>query len=176
MRKTFVASAVGMVALGCAAPSVLPPDTSGGSAMGEKVEIRLPARDGHDVDVGKALGEVALVDVWATWSDPCRDSLPLDQALLQEYGARGLRVYAVDVDRDVRLVDPFLEAAGVSIPVLLDRDAKVADGILHVQQMPTLFLLDRKGVVRYIHEGFNEGLRTALRSEIDELLAEPKPR
>ncbi len=174
MRETLVALAVGMVAAGCAARAVLP-ETSGGSAMGEKVEFRLPARDGRDVDVGKEPGAVALVDVWATWSDPCRDSLPLDQALQAEYGERGLRVYAVSVDRDARLVDQFVQAAGVSLPVLLDRDAKVTDGILHVQQMPTLFLLDRKGVVRYIHEGFNEGLRTALRSEIDQLLAEPRP-
>jgi thiol-disulfide isomerase/thioredoxin len=170
----LVALAAGMVALGCAARAVLP-DTSGGSAMGEKVAFTLPARDGSDVDVAKAPGEVALVDVWATWSDPCRDSLPLDRDLLAEYAQRGLRVYTVNVDRDVRLVDPFLEAVGVSVPVLLDRDAKVTDGILHVKQMPTLFLLDRKGVVRFIHEGFSEELRTALRSEIDELLAEPKP-
>lgn len=176
MKKALVASAVGTFALGCAAPAALLPDASGGSAMGQRVEFRLPARDGRDVDVGKDPGEVALVDVWATWSQPCRDSLPLDQALQAEYGERGLRVYAVNVDRDARLVDQLVEAVGVSVPVLLDRDAKVTDGILHVRQMPTLFLIDRTGVVRYIHEGFDERLRAALRSEIDELLAEPKPR
>jgi len=174
MRRALVASAVGLVALGCAAPAARPAP-SGGSALGERVAFTLPSRDGSDVHVAKEPGEVVLVDVWATWSEPSRDSLSLDQALQEEYGERGLRVYAVNVDRVVRLVDALVEAVGVSVPVLLDRDLKVTDEILHVRRMPAIFLLDRKGVVRYLHEGFDERLRTTLRSEIDELLAEPKP-
>src|SRR5262245_56536753 len=43
-------------------------------------------------------GKVVLLDVWATWCDPCRDSLPLYADLLKEYGPRGFKVYAINVD------------------------------------------------------------------------------
>jgi thiol-disulfide isomerase/thioredoxin len=118
-------------------------------------------------------GRVVLIDVWATWCEPCRDALPMYQDLARHYAERGLKVYALNVDEDVRAVPPFLEEAKVTLPVLLDSQAVVAESVLRVRSMPTTVLVDRRGHVRYVHEGFAEEFLTKYQSEIEELLSEP---
>jgi thiol-disulfide isomerase/thioredoxin len=114
-----------------------------------------------------------LLDVWATWCAPCRDALPMYQDLAKHYEARGLKVYALNVDEDSRAIPPFLQETKVSLPILIDANAEVADKVLRVRSMPTTVLIDRKGLVRYVHEGFAEELLAKYQSEIEELLAEP---
>lgn len=130
-----------------------------------------PGGEPHAIESDR--GSVVLLDVWATWCEPCRDALPMYQDLARHYGARGLKVYALNVDEDTRAIPPFLEEAKVSLPVLLDANAEVAEKVLRVRGMPTTVLLDRKGVVRYVHEGFAEEFLAKYQAEIEELLAEP---
>ena len=63
----------------------------------------------------------------------------------------------------------------VSLPVLLDPEARFAESVLKVKLMPTAFLIDKKGTVRFVHEGFDEGQLATWLSEIESLLAEPAP-
>ncbi|MBI3182557.1 MAG: TlpA family protein disulfide reductase [Myxococcales bacterium] len=116
-------------------------------------------------------GQVVLLDVWASWCEPCRDALPTSEQLLKQYGPRGFRVYAVNVDNDLRQVPKFLEETKLSLPVLLDTDLAVS-GQLKVNVMPTSFLVDRKGYVRHVHEGFAEEFLARYQAEIEQLLAE----
>ena len=118
-------------------------------------------------------GHVVLLDVWATWCEPCRDALPMYEELAKHYAARGLKVYALNVDEDTRAIPPFLTETKVSLPILIDTNATVAEKVLRVRAMPTTVLIDRKGLVRYVHEGFAEEFLAKYRSEIEELLAEP---
>lgn len=118
-------------------------------------------------------GRVVLLDVWATWCEPCRDALPLYQDLALEFAPRGLEVFTINVDADPRLIGPFLAEAKVTLPVLLDPEARIAESTLKVKLMPTSFLIDRKGNVRFVHEGFDEQQLSTWLSEIESLLAEP---
>lgn len=134
--------------------------------------------DGTPYALESDRGSVVLLDVWATWCEPCRAGLPLYARLGQELGARGLKVYALSVDEDTRAIGKFLADTGATLPVLHDPDALVAERLLGVQQMPTTFLIDRKGVVRRVHEGLYEDLDAAYaeyRAEVEALLAEPAP-
>jgi thiol-disulfide isomerase/thioredoxin len=120
-------------------------------------------------------GSVVLLDVWATWCEPCRDTLPIYSELARQYGTRGLKVYALSVDEDVRAIAPFLKENRVEVPVLLDSNAAVAEGALGVKVMPTSYLIDRRGVVREVHEGaFGDtgSLLDQYREEIEALLKE----
>ncbi|HSP77785.1 MAG TPA: TlpA disulfide reductase family protein, partial [Myxococcaceae bacterium] len=119
-------------------------------------------------------GHGVLLDVWATWCEPCRDALPMYQDLAKHYASRGLKVYALNVDEDVRAIPPFLEEVKVELPILLDTNAAVSEAVLRVRSMPTTVLVDRKGRVRYVHEGFAEEFLGRYQAEIEELLAEPR--
>jgi thiol-disulfide isomerase/thioredoxin len=132
---------------------------------------RYPGGEPHAIASDR--GSVVLLDVWATWCEPCKDALPMYQDLAKHYAERGLKVYALNVDEDVRALGPFLEETKVTLPVLLDANAEVADKVLRVRGMPTTLLVDRQGRVRYVHEGFAEEFLAKYQSEIEELLAEP---
>jgi thiol-disulfide isomerase/thioredoxin len=115
-------------------------------------------------------GSVVFLDVWATWCDPCREALPLYADLAREYGPRGLKVYAVSVDADPSVIAPFLAQAKVELPVLLDPDGQVSTSLLRVRVMPTSFLIDRQGVLRSTHEGYDEARLPATLAEVEALL------
>ena len=128
--------------------------------------------DGKDWKLADDSGSVVLLDVWATWCEPCRDSLPMYQDLLKQYGARGLKVYAINIDADPKTVPAFLKELKVELPVLLDPGANLAESALQVKVMPTAFLIDRKGNLRHVHEGFAEEFLQKYVSELEALLAE----
>lgn len=127
---------------------------------------------GEPYSLSEDRGKVVLLDVWATWCEPCRDALPMYQDLAKHYASQGLKVYALNVDEDVRALPPFLAETKVTLPVLLDAQAEVADRVLRVRGMPTTLLVDRQGQVRYVHEGFAEEFLTRYQTEIEELLSE----
>jgi thiol-disulfide isomerase/thioredoxin len=118
-------------------------------------------------------GKVVLLDVWATWCGPCRDSLPLYGDLLKEYGPRGFQVYAINVDADAAQIPKFLTETKLKLPILLDPDAHYSEGTLKVKVMPTAIFIDKKGRVRSVHEGFADDALAKYVTEIEDLLKEP---
>ncbi|WP_224249765.1 TlpA family protein disulfide reductase [Hyalangium gracile] len=186
--RPFLGAFVFLSLAGCAQNSALPPLVAGDRAasMAPAAEVgqaqgglsaplsfevkRYP--DGSPYTVASDRGSVVLLDVWATWCEPCRDALPLYEQLAKEYGSRGLKVYALNVDEDARAIPAFLQEEKVSLPILLDANAQVAEKTLGVKMMPTTFILDRKGVVRFAHEGFAEEFLQKYQTEIEQLLAE----
>lgn len=171
-----VVAALALVA--CARPPLPPRGDEGAPkpAGDPTLSLSLPKHPGGELwTLAGARGRVVLLDVWATWCEPCRDALPVYQDLAREFGPRGLEVYAINIDADPRGITPFLEEAKVSVPVLLDPEAKLAGEVLHVMLMPTSYLIDKQGRVRFVHEGFDEGQLATWLKEIEQLLAEPAP-
>jgi thiol-disulfide isomerase/thioredoxin len=114
-------------------------------------------------------GQVVVIDAWATWCAPCVRSLPLLQALKRDYAKRGVRVYAVSVDEDRAQIPSFLSSTRVSVPVLLDPGGFVLESKLKLKQMPTTWVVDRSGHVRYTQESFDGNLDD-LRAQVDAVL------
>ena len=112
---------------------------------------------------------MVVIDVWATWCAPCVRSLPLLQTLRRDYSQRGVRVYAVSVDEDRAQIPTFLASARVQLPVLLDPGGFVLEDKLKLKQMPTTWVVDRAGHVRYTQESFDGNLDD-LRAQVDALL------
>jgi thiol-disulfide isomerase/thioredoxin len=119
-------------------------------------------------------GNVVLLDVWATWCEVCVDSLPAYDALLREYAAKGLKGYAMSVDEDRNMVELFVKTMGLDLPILLDLGAQIAEGQLGLDRLPTTLVIDKRGVVRFVHAGFESDSLPRLRAELDALLAEPE--
>lgn len=117
-------------------------------------------------------GSVVLLDVWASWCDPCRESLPFYEDVAKQFGARGLKVYAISVDADASVIAPFVQELKLTLPVLHDPEAAIAGSTLKVKQMPTSFLVDRRGVVRRVHEGLSDDYFQQTLADVELLLAE----
>ena len=138
------------------------------------LQLRLPLfPQGAIHDLAEDRGKVVLLDVWATWCEPCRISLPLYERIEKRYGPRGLKVYAISIDEQTDQIPLFLTETKLGLPILLDKGGAAAEGELKIETMPTALILDRRGLVRYRHEGYvAEG---PLLVEIEGLLAEVQP-
>lgn len=154
-----------------------PKSPPGSSRSTEPIDFTLPRYpDKQSFSLASERGHVVMLDVWATWCEPCRDSLPQYQAMASRFSARGLRLYTLNVDGDAAVpaeIPKFITETKLALPILLDTDAKLAEELLKVKVMPTALLIDRHGRVRYVHEGFEANSLREVEGHLEFLLAEP---
>jgi thiol-disulfide isomerase/thioredoxin len=114
--------------------------------------------------------KVVLVDFWASWCGPCKASFPAMVELHKQYAARGLVILAVSVDEKKAAMDEFLAKHPVSFTVVRDARQKLIARV-DASNVPTSFILDGKGRVHWVHNGFrgSETLKE-YRREIEHLL------
>ena len=123
-------------------------------------------------DLPVTVGKVVLVDFWASWCAPCKASFPAMAKLHSDYGARGFTIAAVSVDDKSAAAVSFVKKLAPPFATLHDRAQKLVQQVV-VPTMPTSYLVDRTGKVRFIHEGFHgDATDKELRQEIETLLAE----
>ncbi|HEX6834995.1 MAG TPA: TlpA disulfide reductase family protein, partial [Polyangia bacterium] len=132
-------------------------------------EFSLPSLSGSTVALSSMRGKVVLIDFWAQWCEPCKKELPQLDRLAKEYAGKGVVVVAVNIDKQKENAERMVKQLGVSLPVLLDPAGSVA-ATYDLPKMPTSFLVDKKGIVRFVHEGF-EGSADVdrFRSELNQL-------
>jgi thiol-disulfide isomerase/thioredoxin len=113
-------------------------------------------------------GKPMVVDFFATWCAPCRQSMPRLQAFADEHAGRGLVVVGVDVGEDVADVTPFVNDVGVRYPIFLDRDFSLADAV-GAKRVPALLVVGADG--RILHRAHE--LDAATRAAVEAALAPP---
>jgi thiol-disulfide isomerase/thioredoxin len=118
-------------------------------------------------------GRVVLLDFWATWCAPCRVVVPKLTALQTQYGAQGLTVLGVSTE-DPQDVALFVQRLSVRYPVGVDRNAETSR-IYGVLSLPTLVVIDKRGVVRDVSVGYDASADARLESTVRMLIAEPGP-
>jgi len=118
-------------------------------------------------------GKVIYLDFWASWCAPCRTSFPLLNKLHQKLKTQGFEVVAINLDEDKADAEKFLQKLPVDFTVLRDAKGEWSDQFA-VEAMPTSFIIDKQGVVRHIHHGFNKGDINELEEKVTQLLAQKK--
>ncbi|NOX52021.1 MAG: TlpA family protein disulfide reductase [Gammaproteobacteria bacterium] len=97
-------------------------------------------------------GKVVLLDFWASWCGPCRRSFPWMNDMQNKYENQGFVVVAVNLDRDRKDADRFLQEVPATFEVLYDAQELAVK--FNVAAMPTSVLLDKKGQPITMHKGF----------------------
>lgn len=157
------------ILLTCLSPVLSAADAAKAGQPMPKLSQLLPG-----VTIPNSAGKVVLVDFWASWCGPCVQSFPALNRLQSKYGSKGLVVIGVGVDDDAAKYKAFADKMKVSFSVVHDSSHKAAD-FFSPPSMPSSYLVDRKGVIRYVHSGFR-GAKTEAEyvTEIEALIAEGK--
>jgi len=129
--------------------------SASGNQVGAPVpEIKVESLGGKKIDVASYRGRVLLLDVWASWCGPCKQELPMLDAMAKRLKGQGIDVLAVSVDQDRANVDKFLKGHGHwALTIAHDPGGAIAER-LQPDKMPTSYVIDRSGIVRYVNAGF----------------------
>lgn len=124
-----------------------------GIAQGKvAVDFRLQDLDGKEVALSEYQGNVVMVNFWATWCPPCRAEIPEIETAYRARREDGFVVLGVSVEQARDHVAAFVDAVGMSYPVLLDETAQVYK-TYRVPGLPMSVFVDREGVIQVLHVG-----------------------
>ena len=150
MRKQWivVGLVVGLITAGAVLGLKLAPEI-----FPVEVGAKAPAFKALDLDsrdtVGLAVyrGQVVLVNIWATWCEPCRVEMPSMQRLHEELGPAGLKIVAVSIDEGgADVVKEFRREYGLTFRILHD-PSRTIERAYQTTGVPESFVLNREGVI-----------------------------
>ncbi len=137
---------------------------------GPAPDFQLKLFDGKDFTLSEYLGNVVLINFWASWCPPCRDEAPDLQALHIDYQAEGFTLLGINMlESSKQKALDFIAEFGITYPNGEDL-GQYATNLYRVEGPPESFLIDRQGNVRQFYIGsVNYDL---VSSAIEALLAE----
>jgi peroxiredoxin len=142
---------------------------------GKPLIIEGQATDGSKFSTAQWKGKVILVDFWATWCPPCREELPRVKKAYADFHKDGLEILGVSSDRSEPALKTFMtENPDMPWPQLFDATA-AAKRQWHplaetygITGIPTMFLIDKKGILRTVtaRENFEELIPKMLKEDL----------
>src|SRR5689334_6172917 len=176
--KRIGATAVGLILVlgqGCGGAAGM--SGGGSSASGDKhamVGVHAPSFSRPPVVGQSALstdgakGKVLVIDFWATYCKPCEKEFPKLQALADKHGGSML-VYGLSEDESTDGIAAFVKKTGVRFPIGWDQGNSISQRY-KLDKMPTSYVVDKKGIIRFVHGGYSDGEEEEIACQVDELL------
>jgi peroxiredoxin len=180
-KKTFpiVPVAIGLFLIGFAVLALASPKTENTAAASNSVvpvevnyaapELTLQNLEGETETLTDYLGQVVLVNNWATWCPPCKAEMPTLVAYHNEHTADGFSIIAVDAGEPADVVTQFAKDFGMKFPIWLDPNSAALRAFGN-GSLPNSYVIDRTGTVRLAWTG--EINRAMLEKYVTPLIAE----
>lgn len=165
-------------ACGGGKPDAKSPGTEGGSPQGGAAAVGKAAPDlsiqtlngKGKISLDSLKGKVAIVDFWATWCGPCKQSFPKYEELAKKHAGQ-IEIVGVSVDDEQTGVADFAKETGATFAIGWDEGHTIANR-WDVKSMPTAYILDATGTIRYVHAGFHDDEPDQIAKELTALLDE----
>jgi peroxiredoxin len=147
---------------GCQEPPALPDDTGTPEVTPPVIgsaapDFTLTDPSGRSISLSSLRGKVVLLDFWATWCGPCVSAVPEVKRIWETYGGKGLVILSISLDTDVPGWKSFIQESGMNWMHVLDtRGTSSATYRYGVTAIPTVFLIDREGMVRGMNHWVGE--------------------
>lgn len=171
MKRLLLICAAALLLAAAEQPRKIP-GIAPGSLAPEAAGVVLQGPEG--IKLSKLRGKVVILDFWATWCGPCRESMPELEGLYQELLKEGLgeefAMLGVSIDQDIGLAKRFLEAKQFSYPMVND-SVGIATQLYGLWRFPATFLIEPDGHINYIYWGFGKTSTADLRQRTLRLIA-----
>lgn len=168
-RRSVLAKLLTLAALWVLAPAT---GSAAAALVGHPApDFTLRSLTGENLRLSEHLGEVVVINFWASWCGPCRQEMPQLDQLYSKYRLAGLALLSINIDESAERAAEMAQALQVSYPVLLDERKEVSRSY-QVGAMPLTVLVDREGVVRYVAESYKPGYEKRYAEQLRELLNE----
>jgi peroxiredoxin len=132
--------------------------------------IKVVSTSGQSITLANYKGYVLLIDFFASWCHPCEKSIPHLINVNNKYGKQGLQVLGLSLDEDKDDLVDFIAPKKLNYPVALaDENLQITYGL---RSIPTLVIIDKKGVVAEVFLGLSDDSAKNLEAAIKKLLAE----
>jgi len=133
--------------------------------------VKLVTTAGQPITLSNYKGYVLVMDFFATWCIPCKESIPHLNSLNRKYGKQGLQILGVNVDEgNDREVRNFITERKVSYPVAMGGEDMQTD--YGLRSIPTVYVINKKGMVADKFQGYSDQTGKAMEESIKRLLAE----
>ncbi len=119
-------------------------------------DFTLKTLQGGNLRLEEYRGQVVLLNFWASWCGPCRQEMPILDRLHQRYEETGFAVLGVNVEGETAPAQKIVDKTNVTFPVLIDEAQSISE-LYKLEAMPSTVVIDRDGVIRYIHRGYKPG-------------------
>jgi thiol-disulfide isomerase/thioredoxin len=127
--------------------------------------------DGQEITLSELKGKVVLLDFWATWCGPCKDSIPYLAQLYNINREKGIELIGMNVDKgDIGIVRHFVKSMDIPYPIIITPEDVARN--FGVSALPTTILIDKKGKIRGKIVGFNSSIARELSARVGELASE----
>jgi peroxiredoxin len=164
LGRPMLAAALAIIAYGAAA--------AGGGVLGrEAPDFTLKSTAGENLRLSEFRGQVVLINFWARWAGDSRREIPALERIHGTYARAGVVVLGVSIEADARRAGEFATSMHIPYPVLIDTDPALGQEYA-VDKMPMTILIDRAGIVRYVHIGFQSADEAVYLDQIRTLLRE----
>jgi thiol-disulfide isomerase/thioredoxin len=142
--------------------------------VAQQFELNLPDLSGQQRNLDEFAGKVLLVNFWASWCRPCIEEMPSIRRLIETMAGKPFAVIGVNVGEAERRVQATVKRLRMEFPILLDKDS-AAFKSWGANVLPTAYILDGRGRVRYVGRGPVEWDRIDIIDMLVQLAEQPTP-
>jgi len=128
--------------------------------------------EGSNVSSEALRGKVLLIDFWATWCPPCRESVPVIRDLHKKYADKAFELLGVSADGDEQALKNFVTSNRMNWTEYLDLSGSIGESF-EIDGYPTYVVVDKQGVIRYKQSGFGPSVAAELDDAINKALKKP---
>jgi cytochrome c biogenesis protein CcmG/thiol:disulfide interchange protein DsbE len=134
-------------------------------------DFTLKTLDDKEITLSKLKGKVVLLDFWATWCGPCRESVPHLVQLYKTYQKNGLELIGMNMDRgNIDAVRRFVKSMDIPYPITVTPDD--VERNYGITGLPTTILIDKEGKIRQRFIGFTNEMAKQMTALVTELTSE----
>jgi thiol-disulfide isomerase/thioredoxin len=128
---------------------------------------------GKEIKLSDYLGKVVLIDFWASWCPPCREEMPELIKFYKVHKDQKFEIIAINIDNDSKNMQSFLDklTSKPDFPILVDNNQQIPP-LFEIEAMPTTIFIDKKGNMRFRHDGFKASYINDFNEELTQLLKE----